>query len=84
MTTPIATTPTPTKSRKPLSPRVVFLLHLSAFAVAVKGASVLNRTWMPAHGWWKWLAIAWGVFLGLHLLYLGVLELLALRGHDPT
>jgi hypothetical protein len=74
----------PAKPRKELSPRVVLLLHVIAFGAGLKVAYVLNRSWMPEHAWARWLAIAWGVVLGIHVLYAGVLELLSMGGHNPT
>ena len=74
----------PAKSRWELSTRVVLLLHTIALIVGLKAAYALNRSWMPNHAWARWLAIVWGILFGIHLLYAGVLELLSMRGHDPT
>ena len=76
--------PSARKPRKEMSPRLAFLLHAIAFAVCLRGAFLLNRSWWSGHAWSRWLAVAWGVVLGVHLLYVGVIELLMLRGHDPT
>jgi 2TM domain len=47
-----------------------FLIHLSIFIVVMYGLAVLNLTRNPAHPWFLWVLLAWGIALAVHDLVL--------------
>ncbi len=47
-----------------------FLIHLTVFIVVIVGLGALNLTRNPAHPWFLWVVIAWGIALAGHDLLL--------------
>ncbi len=47
-----------------------FLIHLTVFVVVIGGLAALNLTRNPAHPWFLWVLIAWGIALAGHDLLL--------------
>jgi 2TM domain len=47
-----------------------FLIHLTVFIVVIVGLAALNLIRNPAHLWFLWVLIAWGIALALHDLLL--------------
>jgi 2TM domain len=43
-----------------------FVIHLAVFVVVIAGLAVINLTRNPAHPWFLWVLIAWGIALALH------------------
>jgi hypothetical protein len=43
-----------------------FVIHLGVFIVVIVGLAVINLTRNPAHPWFLWVLIAWGIALALH------------------
>jgi len=47
-----------------------FLIHLSIFIVVICGLAALNLARNPAHLWFLWVLLAWGIALAIHDLVL--------------
>ena len=47
-----------------------FLIHLTVFIVVIVGLAALNLIRNPAHIWFLWVLIAWGIALAVHDLLL--------------
>jgi hypothetical protein len=47
-----------------------FLIHLGVFIVVIIGLGALNLIRNPAHPWFLWVLIAWGIALAVHDLLL--------------
>jgi hypothetical protein len=47
-----------------------FLIHLTVFIVVIVGLAALNLIRNPAHLWFLWVLIAWGIALAVHDLLL--------------
>lgn len=43
-----------------------FIIHLIVFIAVIAGLAALNLTRNPAHPWFLWVLIAWGIALALH------------------
>lgn len=63
--------PKRTRSRSPQlkfgePPLRGFIIHLIVFIAVIAGLAALNLTRNPAHPWFLWVLIAWGIALALH------------------
>jgi hypothetical protein len=47
-----------------------FIIHLGVFIVVIVGLAALNLTRNPAHPWFLWVLIAWGIAIIVHDLVL--------------
>jgi 2TM domain len=47
-----------------------FIIHLAIFVVVMCGLAALNLTRNPAHPWFLWVFLAWGIALAVHALVL--------------
>ena len=47
-----------------------FVIHLTVFVVVIVGLGALNLIRNPAHPWFLWVLIAWGIALAFHDLLL--------------
>jgi 2TM domain len=67
---PKATRSEPQQLRFTEPPLRGFLIHLSIFVVVMCGLTALNLTRNPAHLWFLWVLLAWGIALAVHAVVL--------------
>ena len=60
--------------------RMRFFRHLSTFVTVIAGLLVVDIVTGPGEFWVQWVALVWGVILGVHLLNVFVFD--ALLGRE--
>ena len=60
--------------RRGVHKRMGFFRHLSTFVTVIAGLLVVDIVTGPDEFWVQWVALAWGVVLGVHLLNVFVFD----------
>jgi cytochrome c biogenesis protein CcdA len=67
-------------ARRSVRRRMGFFRHLSTFVTVIAGLLVIDVVTGPEEFWVQWVALVWGVVLGVHLLNVFVFD--ALLGRE--